>query len=139
MNTAVQSIKIIEQLPDPRAYALLRKAVGWDNLDMALIKAGLSNSLYAISAISGEEIIGCGRVVGYGYIYLYIQDLIVLPEWQGEGIGKRLMQKLMEYIGNVAQQNTFVGLMAAEGISGFYEKFGFKERASGKPGMFLTG
>jgi ribosomal protein S18 acetylase RimI-like enzyme len=85
-----------------------------------------------------NKVVGCGRVIGDGGIYFYIQDIIVLPEFQGKGIGRRIMDAVMEYLKAHARDGAFVGLMAAKGVSKFYERYGFKERPSDAPGMFLV-
>ncbi len=75
--------------------------------------------------------------MGDGGIYFYIQDVIVLPEFQGQGVGKRIMDSLMEYLEENANSRAFIGLMAAKGTAGFYMRFGFNERPSEGPGMFM--
>ncbi|WP_394325988.1 GNAT family N-acetyltransferase, partial [Methanosarcina horonobensis] len=47
--------------------------------------------------MSENNIIDFGRVIGDRGIYLYIQDIIVLPEFQGHGIGKHIMCAVMNY------------------------------------------
>jgi Acetyltransferase (GNAT) family. len=69
-----------------------------------------------------NDIIGFGRVIGDGGIYLYIQDVIVLPEFQGQGIRKYIMNAIKDYL-NIHNLNihtfpgTFVDLMAAKEAS----------------------
>ncbi len=74
--------------------------------------------------------------MGDGGIYFYIQDVIVLPEFQKKGPGKRIMDALMGYISSHAKSKAFIGLMAAKGVSKFYEKYGFAERPADRPGIF---
>jgi len=47
------------------------------------------------------------------------------------------MKAIFEYLEKHASHNSFIGLMAAKGVSKFYEKYGFKKRNSDSPGMFL--
>ena len=97
---------------------------------------GLDSALYSVCAVQDEEVIGCGRVVGDGGMYFYLQDVIVLPAHQGEGIGRAITARLMAFVESRATPGSFVGLMAAKGVSGFYERFGFAARATDAPGMF---
>ena len=60
----------------------------------------------------------------------------MLPQYQGNGIGKRIMDDVITYIEENVASGSFVGLMAAKGVSGFYGKYGFRERPSDGPGMF---
>jgi GNAT superfamily N-acetyltransferase len=61
-----------------------------------------------------------GRVVGDGGIYFYVQDVIVVPEWQRRGIGSEIMNAIMAFVGSNASPGAFVGLMAARGAAQFY-------------------
>ncbi|GER89902.1 hypothetical protein KDW_40640 [Dictyobacter vulcani] len=83
--------------------------------------------------------IGCGRVIGDGGLCFYVQDIIVLPGYQGQGLGRRIMEKIMDYLRENAHPGGFVGLMAAKGAAGFYLKYGFLERPTPDygPGMIL--
>ena len=127
---------LVERSPTAEEYQMLREAVGWDRVSIEAIAMGLRNSLFSVCAIYKDRVVGCGRVVGDRGIYFYIQDIIVLPEFQGKGLGKRLMDAMMSYLRSHARPNAFVGLMAASGISEFYEKYGFIERPPSRPGMF---
>lgn len=74
-----------------------------------------------------------GRLVGDGVMYWYLQEIIVLPEYQGKGIGKSIVNRLIEYIKNTAIPGTKIeiGLTAVKGKEPFYEKLGFECGSSG--------
>ena len=78
------------------------------------------------------------RVVGDGGLVFYVQDVIVLPEFQGRGIGAQLMEKVMAYIEGHAHHNTIIGLMSAIGKEAFYERYGFVKRPAEKYGPGMT-
>ena len=69
-----------------------------------------------------------GRVVGDGFLYFYVQDVIVASSHQGKGAGLMIMEEIMSYLDRAAplKSGAFVGLMAAEGLDVFYSKFGFE-------------
>ncbi|GCC11018.1 acetyltransferase (GNAT) family protein [archaeon] len=127
---------LVERSPTTEEYQKLRKAVGWWDVDIKATEIGLHNSLFSVCIIFKDKVIGCGRVIGDGSIYFYIQDVIVLPEFQKKGVGKRIMDAIMEYLKTQAQRGAFIGLMAAKGVSKFYERYGFKKRPLSGPGMF---
>lgn len=106
-------------------------------IDDEAIEKGLRNSLFSICVLFNNKVIGCGRIVGDDGIYFYIQDVIVLPEFQRKGIGKRIMEAIIDYLKKHAHNNSFIGLMAAKGVAEFYKKWKFKKRADDAPGMFL--
>jgi ribosomal protein S18 acetylase RimI-like enzyme len=131
-------LSYLDQTPNVEEYLKLRIAVGWRSLPVEVIRVGLQNSLFSVCVYDGENIIGCGRVIGDGAIYVYIQDVIVHPEYQGKGIGRRIMEQIMDFIYTRLPDEIFVGLMAAKDVADFYKKFGFMERPPGRPGMFTV-
>ncbi len=130
---------LVERPPTPEEYRTLRREVGWAEVDPEAVAAGLAAALYSVCLEGPDgEILGCARVVGDGGIYLYLQDVIVRPPFQGLGLGARLMAAIMEFISSTARSNTFVGLMAADGVADFYRRYGFAERPAGRPGMYRS-
>lgn len=117
----------------------LHGAVGWEALpdDADAVARGLAASLFAAVVIRDGEPVACVRLVGDGSIYCYIQDLIVIPEHQGQGLGDLLMEEVWRHLLAHATRGTFVGLMTADGRAGFYERWGFTVRPPGRPGMAL--
>lgn len=133
----MDDLEIVERAPTIEEYSELRKAVGWNTLGQEMMEKGLCNSLYSVCAIYKNKTIGCGRVVGDGAMYFYVQDIIVLPEFQKKGIGKSIMASIMQWLSRHVSDKSFVGLMATKGNSKFYEKWGFQERPPDRPGMFI--
>jgi GNAT superfamily N-acetyltransferase len=131
-------IKLVEDLPAAADYNRLRAAVGWGRLDLALVSAALPHSLYGVCAFVGETLVGMARVIGDGGLVFYIQDVIVLPDHQGQGIGARMMAAVMEYIRAHASQNSVIGLMSAKGKENFYTRYGFSARPNEKLGCGMT-
>jgi GNAT superfamily N-acetyltransferase len=123
--------------PTPIEYDSNRSTTNWVKLDFETMEKGLENSLFSVCLYDIDKLIGLGRIVGDGAIYFYIQDIIVVPEYQGKCLGKVIMNELMQYLDDNANHNSLVGLMAAEGVENFYHKFGFITRPASKPGMFF--
>lgn len=130
-------LTIAERSPTLEEYQVLRTSVGWPVVDDETASIGLSHSLFSVCAIARDRTIGCGRVVGDAGLYLYVQDIIVLPEFQRRGVGRAIMTHIMDFIARTARANTFVGLMAARGVAGYYREYGFVERPVDRPGMYL--
>ena len=80
-----------------------------------------------------------GRIVGDGAVICYIQDLIVLPEYHGKGVGSMLMKQLKKYVSGLLAEGEEImfDLMCAKGREMFYEKHGFIARPTDAlgPGM----
>ena len=104
----------------------LYEAVGWTNYTTKpeMLKAAFENSLHVLAAFTEEGIlVGVLRAVGDGASILFIQDILVTPEYQHQGIGTKLLQQTLEKYKNVYQiQLTTDNSMKT--IS-FYESNGF--------------
>lgn len=104
----------------------LYEAVGWTNYTTKpeMLKAAFENSLHVLAAFTEEGIlVGVLRAVGDGASILFIQDILVTPEYQHQGIGTKLLQQTLEKYKNVYQiQLTTDNSMKK--IS-FYESNGF--------------
>ena len=123
-------IKYIERFPTPAEYNMLTEAVGWGTKKESIIEEALKHTLYSLCVYDGDKLIGYGRLLGDKTIFIYIHDIMVLPEYQGKNIGTGIMNKLLEQINEYKKVNpnirTYLG--ASKGKEGFYEKFGFISR-----------
>ena len=127
-----------EGLPTPAAYQKLFNTTGWNQTYRAsadeLFEA-ISSSWLVLSAYDHDDLVGFGRVLSDGVLYALICDLIVLPSYQEQGIGSRLLKKL---IGRChLEKIRVIWLFSAKGKCSFYEKFGFIQRPVDAPGMQL--
>lgn len=121
-------------------YNHLRKSVEWPALETQQALAGITNSAFIVAAVVDDKTVGVTRVVSDGGYIAIIVDVIVLPEFQGNGIGKTMMEKAMDYIkSNISEgQFVFVNLMAAKDRESFYAQFGFEARPNDKAGAGMT-
>lgn len=107
------------------------EAVGWTNYTQnpEMLEAAFENSLHVLAAFNEEGIlVGVLRAVGDGASILFIQDILVTPEYQHQGIGTKLLQQTLEKYKNVYQiQLTTDNSMKT--IS-FYESNGFTSLTS---------
>lgn len=103
----------------------LYKSVGWANYiqNPEMLKAAYNHSLKIYGAYSGEELIGIIRVVGDGFSVVFIQDLLVFPEYQRQGIGTSLLKKIMEEYNDVYQLHLLTD--NTEKTVAFYKNLGF--------------
>ncbi|MDK2966037.1 GNAT family N-acetyltransferase [Lacrimispora sp.] len=117
-------------------YQRLRASADWSELLERQIETALRNSLFTTAVKYQEQVIGMGRLVGDGCYICYIQDLVILPEYQGKGIGKYILERLVSYVKGqgITDTNITLGLFAAIGKEGFYQKQGFHIRPSDNRG-----
>ena len=84
----------------------LYEAVEWTNYTQhpTMLKAAYENSLHILGAFNEEgKLVGVLRAVGDGASILFIQDILVYPEYQHQGIGTKLLQQTLEKYKNVYQ------------------------------------
>ena len=76
----------------------LYQAVGWTNYthQPQMLEQALSHSLVIYLALDGDAVVGLIRLVGDGFSLIFVQDLIVLPSYQRQGIGSSLMKEALK-------------------------------------------
>lgn len=125
-------IKIVENKISADDFNYLTNKVEWGTRDIKVIKEALNNTLYSVSIYDDNKIIGYGRIIGDKTIFLYIQDIMVIPEYQGQKVGTKIMNTLLAKVDEYKKVNpnirTYLG--ASKGKEKFYEKFGFKTRSN---------
>ncbi len=123
-------INIKENVKNVKEFNLLYNAVGWGSYDEVISQKALENTFYSVSIYEDEKIIGYGRLIGDTVCFMYIQDIMVIPEYQNKKIGTLIMNKLLDKINELKKINpdlmTYLG--ASKDKEGFYEKFGFVKR-----------
>ena len=118
----------------------LRNSAGWTQMHHKQIEAGLKNSAYIVAAKDGDKTVGMARLVSDGGYVVFIVDVLVLPEYQRNGIGRNMMKQLMEHIYSMLDDGYCiqVDLMAAKDKESFYEEFGFTKRPNESYGCGFT-
>lgn len=129
---------ILQGLPTPQVYHDLRKDAGMTPPPLEAIPRSLANSFVGIVAYervhmldattpSPEQIpVGMGRLVGDGSLFLILVDMAVHPKHQRKGIGKRIVQALVDYIDEHAPY-AYVSLVADVPGQKLYPQYGFKD------------
>lgn len=101
--------------------------VGWTNYTKVPTRLveGIANSLYCIGAFDGDRLVGLCRLVGDGVTIMFVQDILVLPAYQRQGIGKALLEKSLERFANCYQIHLLTD--NSPKTRQFYESIGFRE------------
>lgn len=129
-------LNIKENNKNVKEFNFLYDAVGWGHYKENIAKRSLDNTFYSITVYDDEKVIGYGRIIGDTICFLYIQDIMVVPEYQSNKIGTMIMNKLLEKINDIKRDNPSlrVYLGASKNKEGFYEKFGFIKRTDANLG-----
>ena len=104
----------------------LCQAVSWTNYtnQPQMLEQSLTHSLAIYVARDGEEIVGLVRLVGDGFSSVFVQDLIVLPSYQRQGIGSALMKDALGDFKDAYQVQLVTE--QTEKTLGFYRSLGFE-------------
>ena len=104
----------------------LYQAVGWTNYthQPEMLEQALSHSLVIYVALDGDAVVGLIRLVGDGFSSVFVQDLIVLPSCQRQGIGSSLMKEALEDYKDAYQVQLVTE--QTERTLGFYRSMGFE-------------
>lgn len=123
-------ILLKENINNVDEYNYLFDEVGWGSYEEEVSKKALNNTMYSVSVYDDQKIIGYGRLIGDGICFVYIHDVMVLPEYQHKKIGTKIMNKLLEKINQIKQEKPYIRvyLGASKGKEKFYKKFGFVTR-----------
>ncbi|PKG81408.1 GNAT family N-acetyltransferase [Colwellia sp. 75C3] len=122
------------ETPTVQDFLLLRRKIGWGDLAANLAEKSLNSSLFHVIIYYDGQLIGMGRVVGDGAMYFYIQDVIVDPSYQSQGLGTVLMDTIEGYLRYTAQKGSTIGLLSAAGRESFYARYGYIQRPSDSTG-----
>ena len=89
-----------------------------------MLEQSLSHSLATYLARDGEKIVGLVRLIGDGFSSVFVQDLIVLPSYQRQGIGSALMKQALADYKDAYQVQ--LATDESEKTLGFYRSLGFE-------------
>jgi ribosomal protein S18 acetylase RimI-like enzyme len=136
INTVILQAPTSNQI---RQIAGLYRAQEWwqagDDENPRLIPRLIAGSHCFAAALEGENIVGMGRAISDGVSDAYIQDLTVRNDHRNQGIGRRILQTLLERLH--ADGLHWIGLIAEPGSCGLYHRAGFREMTAWVP-MLMT-
>lgn len=89
------------------------------NYNKEMTQIALSKTINVTAWNDENTLVGCVRIITDGYYFGTISEILVMPEYQKHGIGKRLMELAWE----VSPTSLFFG--ARPGNEGFFEKLGY--------------
>jgi len=139
MTNETPDIIFKEELPEIEKYWTLFQTTGWNqryNFSKQDLNEAIQTSWYAVSVYHSHNLIGFGRVIADGIHHAFIVDMIIHPEFQGKGLGSKLLNKLVEKCKERKIRD--IQLFSAKDKYSFYEKNGFKNRPVNAPGMQLN-
>ncbi|APH04907.1 GNAT family N-acetyltransferase [Bacillus weihaiensis] len=133
MNIVIQNTN-----PAKEDFIALHKTTGWNQKGLFTydqLYEAICNSWFSASIYHNNKLIAYGRILSDGIYQTFICDVMVLPEYQGQGIGRKVIELLLEKCKENGIQ--WVQLFSAKGKQEFYLKLGFTIRDQAAPGMSI--
>ena len=127
--------RLLDRFPDIDDYRRLRVASGLSPRSAEAAARGLPNTLFGVSVLHQERVIGMGRVIGDGGCFYSVVDIAVEPAHQQRGLGKRIMQALDAWLRANAPVSSNVSLFADGEARRLYAQYGFVEAGPMSVGM----
>ena len=133
------SIQFELKAPSADAFKVLYDTTGWGAgaRPAAEFAEALAGSWTCCAVYEQEHLIGFGRVISDGRLHAFVTEMIVHPAWQGRGIGRSILERLLTrcHVAGI----TDIQLFCARGKQAFYERQGFVPRPVDAPGMQFNG
>ena len=123
-------------LPEVEQYFTLFESSGWNKDYKATpeeLISTIKESWFSVSAYHKEKLVGFGRMLSDGLLHAVLFDVIVLPDYQRNGIGTEIMKRLLDKCKKHHIRD--IQLFCAENKQSFYEKLNFHSRPDNAPGM----
>ena len=116
-----------KEIPAMTDLLALYSSVGWTNYtnNPTMLEKAVKASLWQLAVYDEKELVAYIRLVGDGHSVLLVQDLLVRPDYQRQGIGKKLLEKALETFPHVYQR--LLVTERSEKNLDFYQSLGFVE------------
>jgi len=130
---------ILEEKISVDEFLEVIESVGFKTYSEEQVEKALNNTMYMVKAIIDDKVVGIGRVVGDYSIVCCLTDICVKPEYQGKGIGLKIVNKLKNMVeaGVKEGEKMQIELTPTAGNEEFYKKAGFKYKPDVITGMYL--
>jgi len=119
-------IKFVDEWPENEIVELYKAGGWWKNSHNSSEIESLIKGSFAFAVViekTSGKTIGMGRILSDGVSDAYIQDLVVLPKYRDQGIGKQLVEFLLQHC--ISKGIMWIGLIAEPGQDRFYLAMNF--------------
>lgn len=114
----------------------LYRANEWSSAEKPVqLLAALKGSHSLVTARVAGELVGLGNAISDGHLVVYFPHMLVLPRLHGHGIGRKMMQTLLEKYGDFHQLMLTADGRAVE----FYKQLGFERAGHTEPMWIYAG
>ncbi|MCF2488624.1 GNAT family N-acetyltransferase [Dyadobacter sp. CY347] len=123
-----ENIQILIKKPSVSQYRNLFESVGWSTAatdEMLQAQLDFMQTIVIAENLQNGDVIGCALLLGDGFSFYYVKDVMVHPTWQGKRVGTALMQELTRWLDENATNKALVALYSSEHLAKFYQQFDF--------------
>lgn len=112
------------------------KANGWSSAEKPIdLMAALRNSHSLVTARIAGKLVGLGNAISDGHLVVYFPHMLVHPDFQGKGIGQKMMAAMLKKYADFHQK-----MLTADGKAiEFYESLGFVRAGNTEPMWIYAG
>ena len=128
------TVQCVPLPPGVEEYCQLRILAGLSPKTATAAARGLPNTVFGVSLREAGRLLAMGRIIGDGGCFLQIVDIAVVPDRQGQGLGKAVMQALDAWL-QANARGAYVSLIADGQAHRLYARFGFEPTAPRSVGM----
>ena len=116
-----------QDIPAMTDLVALYSSVGWTNYtnNPTMLEEAVEASLWQLAVFDEEALVAYIRLVGDGHSVLLVQDLLVRPDYQRQGIGRKLLKEALATFPHVYQR--LLVTERSEKNLAFYQSLGFVE------------
>ena len=122
-------------VPSSEDYRRLSVMAGLSPKSAEGAALGLPNTLFGVTVERDGKIVGMGRVVGDGGMFFQVTDIAVEPKHQGRGVGKAIVNEIVQHLKRTAPSGAYVSLIADGEAHRLYAQCGFRPTAPTSIGM----
>ena len=115
----LQCLDTVNKMDWQELNAIYKKTLG--EKDLNVLKTTFKNSMFKCFLYDSDILIGAGRALADGGDCSYLCDIVVLPEYQGRGLGKKIVSYLLEK----SKDYNKVILYTFPEKENFYQQLGF--------------
>lgn len=122
------NVSILVKKPTVTQYRSLFEAVGWSNNatdEMLQTQLDFMQATVVAENSDNGDVIGCALLLGDGFSFYYVKDVMVHPDWQGKRVGTAIMQELTRWLDENATNKAMVALFSSEHLAPFYQQVHF--------------
>ncbi|HOQ27271.1 MAG TPA: GNAT family N-acetyltransferase [Armatimonadota bacterium] len=120
-GTRVDLVYEINAPVHPEDVNALNAAVGFRKRAPERVAGALAGCTAYVTVRDGGRLVGIGRLLSDGYLFGYINNMAVHPDYQGRGIGRRILEMLMEQARDLEQV-----FLYTDTADEFYLRYGFE-------------